>query len=95
MKKIKLFFCVAAILTGQSLFAQVTKDTIKTTKPNDPMVIHPGRAHDPNAMLTDTGFITSNIIASVEAIALGKMALEKGHLARGKENCQIDCYRSD
>ncbi len=43
------------------------------------MIVNPGRANDPNAILTDTGFITKNIADNLNEIQLAKTASAKGN----------------
>jgi predicted outer membrane protein len=93
MKKARFFslltlvFCAMLITT--SSFAQTTSDTVNTGQTNDPMVVdpgtpndsiavHPGHTNDPMAVMTDTGFITKNIMDNIMEIQLSKLGRDKG-----------------
>ena len=84
-----LLLAIPLLFTLTSSFAQTAKDTLKTGKTNDPMVVDPGMPNDsmtvkpavPNdemAALTDTGFISKNIMDNMEEIRLSKLGQSKG-----------------
>lgn len=100
MKKTKILLwnlclVIPLMFTLTSSYAQDTMDTVKTGKTNDPMVIDPGMPNDsmavqpavPNdemAALTDTGFISKNIMDNIEEIRLSKLGQSKGRSAQVK-----------
>ncbi len=70
-------------------FCQTQKDTVKTGKTNDPMIVNPGKGNDgmavkPSAtndgmsVMSDTAFINKNIMDNMMEIQLSKMGLNKG-----------------
>ncbi|MEJ7679795.1 MAG: DUF4142 domain-containing protein [Segetibacter sp.] len=90
-----LLLAIPLMFTLTSSVAQTTKDTVKTGKANDPMVVDPGMPDDsmavkpaiPNdemAALTDTGFISKNIMDNIEEIRLSKLGQSKGRSAQVK-----------
>lgn len=91
-----LLLTIPFMFTLTSSFAQETMDTVKTGKTNDPMVVDPGMPGDsmavkpavPNdemAHLTDTGFISKNIMDNMEEIRLAKLGQSKGRSAQVKK----------
>jgi putative membrane protein len=99
MKKIitlrKAFFTAMFIIGCNVSFAQTQKDTVKTGKANDPMVVNPGegsdsmavkpgKTNDDIAAFTDTGFITKNISDNIMEIKLAKLGQSKGTGAQVK-----------
>lgn len=100
MKQIKKFLpqAISAILILNSLTttAQTQNDTVKTGKTGDPMVVNPGKVadsmvvkppkpNDPNAVLTDTGFINKSIIDNLMEIELAILGRDKGQSKQVKE----------
>lgn len=104
MKKIitlrKAFFTAMFIIGCNVSFAQTQKDTIKTGKANDPMVVNPGevsdsmavkpeKTNDDIAAFTDTGFITKNISDNIMEIKLAKLGQSKGTGAQVKRAAAV------
>jgi predicted outer membrane protein len=79
------------LLVANTSSAQTGSDTVNTGQTNDPMVVDPGtpndsiavdldpgHTNDPMAMLTDTGFISKNIMDNIMEIQLSKLGRDKG-----------------
>lgn len=92
----KIFLAAFFSCLFLSGLAQTTKDTVKTGKANDPMVVNPGqnndsmavrptKPNDDNAVLTDTGFINKNIADNMMEIQLSKIGRDKGSGAEIKK----------
>src|SRR3954470_18502109 len=93
MKKIKrhlnvLLFTAILAATGATSFAQTSKDTVRLSQPNDGMNVNPGKANDPMAVkpaaphdgmsvMSDTAFLSKNILDNQMEIKLSKLAQEK------------------
>ena len=93
MKKIKrhlnLLLVTATIAaTCTTSLAQTSKDTVRPGHPNDGMNVDPGKANDPMAVkpaaphdgmsvISDTGFLSKNILDNQMEIKLSKIAQEK------------------
>jgi predicted outer membrane protein len=85
----KFLFTLPVLLAFFTSVAQTPLDTVKTGKTNDPMVVNPGRQNDamvvkpavPNdkmAVMTDTGFISRNILDNMLEIQLAKLGRDTG-----------------
>lgn len=86
MKKIinclpRLLAVTAMVVCVEVASAQTTKDTINPGKPDDPMIMNPEKTNDANAVMTDTGFISKNIMDNMMEIRLSKAGQEKGNAA--------------
>lgn len=86
---LKIILCTAMLIFARNVpFAQTSMDTVKTGKSNDPMVMNPGetsdsmavkpgKTNDDMAALTDTGFISKNIMDNMLEIKLSKLGQNK------------------
>jgi predicted outer membrane protein len=87
---IKALVLSAMIAFGASAsFAQTSKDTVKLGHGNDAMNVNPGKAndgmavkpgdpHDGMSVLSDTSFLSKNIMDNQMEIKLSKLGQEKG-----------------
>jgi putative membrane protein len=77
-------------------FCQTSKDTVKTGRANDQMNVNPGRVndgmavtpsnpHDGMSVMSDTSFLSKNIMDNRQEIALSKLGQAKGTSAAVKK----------
>lgn len=101
MKKLPVvlrkLFLITFVFSGYNLsFAQTPSDTIKTGHANDPMIVNPGKVNDgmavkpakPNdgmSVLSDTAFLSKNILDNRMEIQLSKLGQEKATTAAVKK----------
>src|SRR3954468_8947993 len=94
MKKTEIFIQALVLSTtiffaASASFAQTSKDTIKLGhgsdamnvnpgKANDGMAVKPGDPHDGMSVLSDTSFLTKNIMDNRMEIQLSRIGQEKG-----------------
>jgi len=94
MKKIKgylktLFLSTTIIFSLAPAVAQTGRDTVKPGHANDPMNVNPGKVddgmavkpanpHDGMSVLSDTGFLSKNIMDNELEIQLSKLGQERG-----------------
>jgi putative membrane protein len=87
---IKNFFLAASVLFAlTSSIAQTSKDTVKAGHSSDAMIVNPGRAndgmavkpgrsHDGMSILSDTAFLSKNIMDNRMEIRLAQLGQTKG-----------------
>jgi len=79
----------AIFFAASASFGQTSKDTVKLGHGNDQMNVNPGKAndgmavkpgdpHDGMSVLSDTSFLTKNIMDNRKEIQLAKLGQEKG-----------------
>jgi len=87
--EVKKLFLTAIVVFGIfPLYAQTSRDTVKSGRSNDPMNVNPGKVddgmavkpadpHDGMSVLSDTGFLSKNIMDNRMEIELSKLAQQK------------------
>src|SRR3954447_17128023 len=84
-----LVFFTAIFFAASASFGQTSKDTVRLGHGNDAMNVNPGKAndgmavkpgdpHDGMSVMSDTSFLTKNIMDNRTEIQLSKIGQEKG-----------------